>query len=794
MGALPFSNNPIRYSNLPRPRTPLIGRDAEAAAVRALLMRADVPLVTLIGPGGVGKTRLALHVAESIRATFADDVVFISLAALTDPTLVPATIAQAVGVREAGDRPLAEQFSEALAARHMLLVLDNFEQIIEAGLVVAALVGACPLVAMLVTSRMPLRLQGEHVFPVKPLALPERGAATTLAELAENAAVTLYMQRARAAKPDMVLSPENAPIIAEICARLDGLPLAIELAAARVGVLSPRALLAHLENRLRLLNSGPRDVPVRQQTMRNTIMWSYDLLGAGQQRLFRQCSVFAGGWTFESSAAICSVGLDVLDGLSLMVDQSLVWQAEHPDGTSRFGMLETIREYGIEQLEACGEADACRARHARHYLAIAQVGHPDWGEIDEAGDRHYHFVLTRPGLDAYEIGAWLKRLEPEQDNFRTALASFLDANEVDLALWLATSLATFWRLKGRVSEGITWLERALTAGETAPVHLRASAHFGVGQLSMYRGDYAVGIDHFEESQVLWGALHDELGILEATFGLASIAEYQGNDVRAVQLYEDVLIRARGCSNELVTLMLVNLAYAAYRQGDYERAATLAHDALAACPERHPLRIEALCAVAQVEVERGECDHAARRYDDVLAASTRLDLPMSTADAFSGLAGVATAIGQPRLAARLLGTVAAIMEQHHHSVLSFYFQHHRALAQTRAALSARTFDHAFAEGQALSLDHAITTARAIVAAASARTPPSLVSNIEERHGLTRRELEVLRLLAEGASDREIAERLFISPHTVMRHVAAILRKLEVTSRTAAATWAVRHGVD
>jgi non-specific serine/threonine protein kinase len=347
-------------------------------------------------------------------------------------------------------------------------------------------------------------------------------------------------------------------------------------------------------------------------------------------------------------------------------------------------------------------------------------------------------------------------------------------------------------MKGRLSEGIAWLDRAVAQGETTPIHLRASAQFHAGCLMLHRGDYALALVHFEQGLTLREAVHDEVGILEAMFGFAAIAESQGDEARATPLYEDVLTRARGKSDDLVAFALGNLSYAAYQRGDLDRAAALAEEALAGRPRQPNTQMIVWCSVAQVALERGEVERAARVYADVLAMGRTLTYPSAIADGLAGFAGVAAASGRSSLAARLLGAAALVLERHSLAGVSYEVQHERALAAARAALSPEAFEQGWAAGRVLSLDEAVAAALALgtptVASAPVAVPPATA-----RHGLTAREVQVLRLLVEGLSDREIAERLFISHHTVMRHVAGILGKLDAPSRTAAATWAVRHDI-
>jgi predicted ATPase len=472
-----------RLHNLPVQVTSLIGREQEVAAACSLLHRPEVRLVTLTGTGGIGKTRLGLEIADCLFDVFADGVCFVPLGPISNPTLVVAAIAQALGIKEARGHPLFDLLKSFLRDKHSLLLLDNFEQVVAAASLLSELLATCLYLKIVVTSRAVLHIQGEHEFPVPPLALPDMAHMPGSEALAQYPAIALFLQRALAVKPDFAATSANMRAIAEICARLDGLPLAIELAAARIKLLPPQALLQRLEHRLQVLTSGAQDVPARQQTLRNTLAWSYQLLDADQQRLFQRLSVFVGGGTLEAIESLCQAlgdgTLPVLEGVASLMDQSLLQQTEQEGEEPRFIMLETIRAYALESLVASGEGEAARQAHAAYYLTLAEESERELGGPRQA--------------------IWLKRLEREHDNLRAAMDWSLkqgkDKNEtqrhMEIALRLGGALRRFWQMHGHLKEGQTFLESALSASEGIVVSARARAKtlLAAGTLASIQNDY-----------------------------------------------------------------------------------------------------------------------------------------------------------------------------------------------------------------------------------------------------------------------------------------------------------------
>jgi predicted ATPase/transcriptional regulator with XRE-family HTH domain len=607
----------FRDDTLPLPLTPLVGRDEEVKAVCALLRGPEVRLVTLTGMGGIGKTRLALRVAAELSTDFRNGVAFVSLAALQDSALVIPTIIQALGLKETEQWSPLDLLRLALSDKQQLLVLDNFERLVQAAPQIANLLARCPQLKLLVTSRAVLQVQGEYEFQVPPLALPNREQMLACETLAEFAADALFHQRARATNPDFQLTDTNAAAIASICLRLDGLPLAIELAAARIKLLSPQELLVRLEDPLAVLTGGPRDLPVRQQTLRNTLHWSYQLLSAWEQHLFRLLSVFVGGCTVEAAEAVSASQIAisqehrVLDGLASLISKSLALTVQQEGEPSRLFLLETIREYGLECLKASGEMERVRAAHAEYYLRLA-----------EEAEQH---------LSGREQACWLARLEREHSNLRAGLQWFLDQAEQgasrEMALRLATALGEFWLIRGHGSYGRLALERALanSAGAGAPYLAKGFATAGL--IARGQGDLGQAETWLKRSLALSRQLGNTRGRARALKELGNVAMLRGENTRAHALLEEGLTLFRelgdmqGINDSFLTRADVFLI-----QGEYSRASTLLEESLAFYRKAGPLAMvsQTLNLLASAAFYQGDGHRVYTLLEESLALAREAD--------------------------------------------------------------------------------------------------------------------------------------------------------------------------
>ncbi len=588
--------------NVPLQVTALIGREKELVEARGLLLRDDVRLVTLIGPGGTGKTRLCLQLATQMIDLHADGVFFVPLGQISDPGLVAPTIAQTLGLAEEGGRPIVEILKDYLREKQVLLLLDNFEHLVASGPLVGSLLASCAKLKILVTSREPLHVRGEFEYFVPPLALPDLGHPLSVEELSKSPAVSLFIQRASAVRAEFALTEENARALAEICVRLDGLPLALELAAARIKLLSPHDILRHLEDRLKILTGGPRDLPQRQQTLRGAIAWSYELLTEAEKSLFRKLSVFVGGCTLEAAEAVClgtgGRGMEVIDGLSSLMDKSLLVRAQDDDET-RFGMLETIREFALEALTASGEEAEVRRRHGNLFLALAEQAEPE---------------LIGP-----KQGVWLKRLEREHGNIRAALQWSSKRGDVTLGIHIAAALWRFWYARGHLTEGRAWLTEVLAQSPEQTV-IRAEALNGAGVLAQTQGDYSAARALYEESLAIFRKMAHKGGIAACLTNLGLIAGDQGDHPKARALYEESLAMSRQLQDKpAIARLLNNLALMAQQRGDYANAHSLCDESLAIKRELGDERgiAASLLNLGNLSRDEGDYDRAGALYEESL---------------------------------------------------------------------------------------------------------------------------------------------------------------------------------
>jgi predicted ATPase len=631
-----------RPNSLPVQRTAFIGREQEAAALRQLLSRVDVQLVTLTGPGGIGKTRLALQVAADAASEFPGGICFVPLSAVSDPALISSTIAQALGLRETGNQSSQESLKAYVSGldQPMLLLLDNFEHLVSAAAVITQLLSTGPKLKVAVTSQSPLHVYGEHEFPVPPLALPDLKAIPPLDVLSRLPAVALFVERARAVKREFGLTEENASAVAAICTRLDGLPLAIELAAARIKLLSPSAMLGRLESRLSLLTGGARDLPTRQQTLRSTVDWSHGLLNAAEQTLFRRLSVFTGGCTLEGVEAVCDtkgdLGLDILDGMASMVDKSLAQQVEQVDAETRFLMLSTIREYALERLAESNDEAATRRAHAAYYLVLAEEGAED--------------VVAHP--------EWLDRFEIEHDNFRLALDYLIKTGDAEWGLRLGAALFRFWETREHLTEGRDSIARLLALEGTATrPKLRARLLFAAAVLAGEQGDYGPARQLFEDSMETCLELNDNRGVAVALNALAVTARDRGELSEASLLFERCLAIWKDLGDSAdIGRALSNLANVAKLQGEYERASSLYDECLTMFRKAGDGAGIAWTLNYQGDVAREKVDLAAARLfcEQSLAAFRQLADGWGIASTLSDLASLSCDQGNDVEARRLYG--------------------------------------------------------------------------------------------------------------------------------------------
>ncbi len=757
--------------NLPPALTSFVGRGREMAEVKRLV--SERRLVTLSGPGGAGKTRLALAVARPLLEEYEGGVWWVELAALPDGDLVPQVVAQTLGVREAPRLSPTEALAEHVGSEKALLLLDNCEHLIEACADLAdALLVACPDLKILATSREPLRVAGETSFMVPSLSTPDLGSSLSIEELAACEAVRLFVERAGEIDSSFALTEENAPAVARLCDELDGIPLAIELAAARTKVLSADQILKRLEAPLDLLTAGSRTAEARHRTLRATLAWSYDLLSEAERGLFRRLSVFVGGFALE---AVEAVGAErrvssppVLDLLSALVDKSLVVAETETGGTLRYGMLEPVRQYAMERLVEAGAEAEVRRLHAAFYLALAERAEPELLGADQA--------------------EWLERLRTEIGNLRGAISWSLEPGggedeRAGLGLRLVAASWRFWDVEG-FREGKRWLRAALERDPGGFPAVRARALVGLGWILNFQGDYGPAVAALEEAVALYGELGEESDAALALSNLGSAVIRGGFEERLRAFVEEgEALMGGDLEGHARADLRMLLACAATAEGDHDSAASQLEESMALSRELgdHWNTAFSLYILGMIEVQRGDLERGETLIEECVPIGRELEYSFHLAHVLLGLGLVAALRGRPARAARLWGAAEPLRERlglalSHFELVTFGYE--RDLAAVRSALSESTFDAAWAEGRAMSHEQAFEYALG---------EPSHEGNT---HPLTRRELEVLRLVAGGMSNGQIAASLVLSEHTVHRHVANILGKLGVSSRTAAVAEAAR----
>ncbi|MGB8344141.1 MAG: tetratricopeptide repeat protein [Ktedonobacteraceae bacterium] len=863
--------------NVPVTFAPLVGREQEVADLGALLTQPAARLVTLLGTGGIGKTRLSIEIAHELRGAFADGVCFVSLAAIRDVELLFPAIAQELALQDA-DRSWKEQMWEFLREKHLLLILDNFEQLIAAAPLLEDVLAACPQVRIIVTSRVVLHNAAERQYWVAPLAVPDMRQLPGNEEIARYAAVELFAQRARVLQPAFQVTPANAAVIAEICARLDGIPLAIELAAARIKLLPPQTLLPRLTHSLQVLTKGLPTQPTRQQTLRSTIQWSYDLLNTQEQRIFRFCSIFSGGFTLpaieELAGYLDETGGELaemtLDGVDSLIDKSLLQAPrQESDDEGRLYMLETIREYGLECLRACGEIAATRQAHALVYVKFAEEQAAAQTELA----REQSF----------------KRLEREHDNLRAAMARLLDENaekeraqQQELALRLGSALGMFWMAHGYLQEGRAFLERALQNSDGAATRAQALAYRFASDIIMRLGDLSRAEALLADSLQRFRTLEDRENIASSLRGLGWIAHQKRELEQARTLYEESLALYKELGNSQgIANTLLNIAYIAQTRGDFGQARVLLEEVLARQralrnkagissalyqlaqvifgaeepPPEHKIRLlleEGLDLAGEVGDKRaaaamqgmlgwlsfrqGNLTVARLRVEECLKffreggdrsitgnylallaqiMAAQQDYPAAQA-LFKESLAIAAEIGEQddeisAVCLEGMATMAVAQDYHAWAVrlwaaaaawrAAIQFPEMPAMrvlrgrecAAVRAFLGDALFETLWAEGYAMSPEEALSARwlPSSVGADLSRPPAQKKKSLSYPAGLSAREVDVLRLVAQGLSDAEVAEQLIVSPRTVTTHLTSIYNKLGVNSRAAATRFAVEH---
>jgi predicted ATPase/DNA-binding CsgD family transcriptional regulator len=771
---------------VPTSLTPLIGREQDMAAIITLLRNSEVRLLTLIGTGGIGKTRLAFQVAKEMRTDFVDGVCFVQLALVSDSRLVVSTIAQELDIRILGVQPIFEQLKHWLTNKHLLLILDNFEQVIAAAPLMEDLLVACPLLKIVITSREVLHLQAEYEYPVSPLALPDLKQLPTIDEIPQYTAIALFIQRAQVALHTFQITPSNVRAVAEICTQLDGLPLAIELAAARVKLLPPYDLLARLSQRFEILTSGIRTLPTRQQTLRNTLKWSYDLLNTREQQLFRRLSVFVRNWTIAAVEAVCyetpQEAASALDEISSLFDKSLLLQTER-EGEAHFTMLLTVREYGLECLRESSEAERIQRAHARYYLTMAEEVEPEYF-----------------GTQATAV---LDKLEREYENLRAAFQWMSKSGEIEMALRLGGALWWFWYARGHLSEGRQLMDLLLSRSEGVAASVRAKALISVGWFAYQQKDFVRAETLLNESLELYRSLGDKQQSATSLYRLGQVAWAKG-DFPALQILAEEALKLYyelGTKDGIADSLLL-LSYAATERGDYARAHKLAEQAATifkGIGDQWAISYT-LADLARVVLLQGDPVTAQTLIEESFALSIELGYMGNTASCLEHLAEVVATQDQLSWAALLCGAA-----EHLRDIIAIPLgstqlaDYEHIVAAVRSKLGEEAFKATWSQGRSMTPQQAFAMQEYARTLDAAFIRSQLVETVNPQSlstypdHLTVREVEILRLVAEGQTDAQIADQLVISPRTVNAHLTSIYRKIQVSSRSAATRYAIEHNL-
>ncbi|HEV7665369.1 MAG TPA: tetratricopeptide repeat protein [Chloroflexota bacterium] len=760
---------------LPSPANPLLGREAALSHVRGLIAGKRARLLTLTGAGGTGKTRLALELAAELGSTF-DNTWFVDLTSIDTDDLLPSAVAQAIGVQEGGSQSLTDIFKEVLCERPSLLILDNFEHVMGAVPYVAELLGLCSDVVILATSREPLALRAEHVYFVEPLALPDLGELQDAVAVRQAPSVRLFEERVRARRASFVMTDDLLPVVAEICVRLDGLPLAIELAAAQAALLSPRVILSRLSAQAPFVISGPRDLPARHQTLRATVAWSYDLLTPVEQRVFRQCGVFASGFSAEAVEAVCGElepGMDALMVLGQLVIKSLVRVSEDSLGSPRFSLLDTIRAYAVEQLTAAAEIEQAQRQHALYYVGLAET---------------LQASLRGPGMSAA-----LNEMARDYANFRAVFGWSSSTGDLAMGLRLAGALYRFWNARGHLAEARSWLAAALPRSEAVPLETRAIGLHAAGVMAGMQHDAEHAVTYFTQSLEIWKTLGDATRQAAVYLNLGLVAQDSARLEDARGLFERAqeMYAAVGDRWGLASAMGTR-ARIARELGDLDGAMRLFRDCLILFRDLGDDwgTANSLNNIGQVLLALEDRSGALDAFRQALEVRRSLGNILHIAECLEGIAAV-VATSQPRQATHLLGAAEALRETSGAPIPPVEQQaHSQIVARVRGRLREDTFAAAWSQGRGLSLTSAIDLAMRDEVSSSPLPSPTLTDGPQM---LSPREREIAQLIAQGASNRDVAEQLVVSIKTVETHVQHIFAKLDVRTRAEIAVWATRRGL-